>query len=59
MKTEYYVEYHCGLADDWVRQEPRSSFKLIGFARRDAKKIKSFWPGTKTRIVKKTLAIVK
>ena len=60
MKNAYHVEYLCPY-DGWTWMTPNRTFKLIGFARREAKEIKKFWPGTKTRIVKTTsgFAIVK
>jgi len=60
MKTTYHVEYENGLsgAGRWWWKTPNRTFKLIGFARREAKEIKKFWPGTKTRIVKATSGFV-
>ena len=53
MKTTYHAEYLCPY-DGWTQMPPNKTHKLIGFARREAKEIKKFWPGTKTRIVKTT-----
>jgi len=58
MKTTYHVEYENGSSGDWTRMTPNKTYKLIGFARREAKEIKKFWPGTKTRIVKATSGFV-
>ena len=58
MKTEYRVEYHDG--HGWVRfNADRTKFhKLVGFARREAKKLTTDYPGTKTRILKTSLSFI-
>jgi len=58
MKTTYHVQYMNGSSGVGRWMTPNRTFKLIGFARREAKEIKKFWPGTKTRIVKATSGFV-
>jgi NOL1/NOP2/fmu family ribosome biogenesis protein len=54
--TTYKVQY-LKYIDEWVSVD--STHKLIGFARREASRIKRSYPGTKTRILKSSFAIVK